>query len=66
MSDSIDNDIGPETGAVFTYTPALILELAYTRGDLKRSRRKPIVLIFLGIKSREVMTDDFSGGSGES
>src|SRR5690348_1919749 len=60
MSDSIDNDIGPESGSVLADAPTLVLEFAFTFGDFERPRRTSSFLIFLGVKSREVLTNDLS------
>jgi hypothetical protein len=57
--DSINDDCRPEPGAVLTDSPTLGLEFALSPGGRQCPRRKPGLLVLLGIKPREVLADNF-------
>src|SRR5258708_1744545 len=57
--DGIDDDIGPEPGAVLSAAPALPFEFSFARGDLERSSGQALFAIGLGVKAREVLAKDF-------
>jgi hypothetical protein len=61
-SDRIDDDVGPETRTVLAHAPAFGLEFSVAGGGLQRAGRKAGFAVFLGVKSREVLADDFGGG----
>jgi hypothetical protein len=59
--DGIDDDAGPEAGAVLANAPAFGFELAFLGGGPQRFRRNAGCLILLGIEAREVAPDDLVG-----
>jgi len=62
VPDRVDDDIGPELRPVLADAPAFLFEFALALGDFKRSSRKLFLAIFLGIKARKMLTEDFGGG----
>src|SRR4029077_1743255 len=58
VPDRIDDDIGPEPGAVLADPPSLVLELPLAFGDLKRALGQARFPVFLGIKFGEGFAED--------
>ena len=59
IADRVDDDIGPEPGAVLADAPALAFELALAGGGGQRAGRQPPAPILLGVETREVLAEDF-------
>jgi hypothetical protein len=61
IADRIDDDIGPKACSVFADAPAFGFEFPFTCGGLQRKGGLSGYLVFLAVKPRKVLTDDFIG-----
>jgi hypothetical protein len=50
----------PKSAAVLPHPPTLAFEFASTLGNFQHARRQPGGPVFLGIKAREMLADDFA------
>src|ERR1700735_5690566 len=57
-SDGVDNDVGPETGAILAQAPALGLQPAFSSCGAQSSRRNSRRPVLLGIKALEILADN--------
>src|ERR1700722_7848330 len=60
--DRIDDNRGPESSSILAHTPAFAFVATILESDLKNAHRQPGGAILLGIKTREVLSDDFVRG----
>jgi hypothetical protein len=56
--DGVDDDVGPEAGAVLAHAPALGFILAVIERGLQRARRQAGTAVFVGIEARKVLAQD--------
>src|SRR5882757_4586158 len=61
LPDGIDDDAGPEEGAVLTDAPAFLFIAALFPGDPQRPFRLAAGSIGLGVEARKMPTDDLPG-----
>src|SRR5579883_1502978 len=59
--DRINDNIGPEDRSILAQAPGFRLETAFPRRRMKRARRRSRRAVGLGIKTREMVPDDFVG-----
>src|SRR6185437_13472500 len=59
FTDRIDNDAGPEEGAVLADAPAFFLIATVLLGDRERARRLAVGAIGLGIEARKMLAENF-------
>jgi hypothetical protein len=57
VADRVDDDVGPETGTVLAYPPALRLELALTRGNAQRPARQVGLEVLRREEAREMFAE---------
>src|SRR4030095_9512195 len=59
LPDRIDADAGPEEGAVLADAPAFLFVAALFPGDRERAKRLAVGAVGFGVKTGEVLADDF-------
>jgi hypothetical protein len=59
--DGVDDDVGPEAGAVLAHAPALGFVAAFARGGAERACRPALDPVFLGIEARKMLAHDLVG-----
>ena len=60
VPDRVDDDVSPEVGAVLADAPTLAFEFSLALGNFEGVRGKARLAVLLGIKTREILTDDFA------
>ena len=61
LVDGVDDDAGPEEGAVFSDAPAFLLVAALFAGNVQGAERLAVGAVGLGIEAGKVLPDDFVG-----
>ena len=58
-ADRIDDDVGPKPRSVLADTPAFRLKFSFTLRGCQGARRQAKFSIFIGVKARKVLADNF-------
>jgi hypothetical protein len=61
LIDGIDDDAGPEEGAVLAHPPAVFLVAALVAGDLQRALRLAVGAVSLGVEAGKMLAEDLLG-----